>query len=91
MLFSMRTTSIILTTVIWSMLRTDTLKSTWLKLARQILIGAIQSIALPDITRRIGMARAAGMRLCPMGTILIIWSMDACTTRMAIIATITVR
>ena len=37
------------------------------------------------------MAQAAAMRLFPMGTILIIWSMDACTTRTAIIATTTVR
>ena len=37
------------------------------------------------------MAQAAAMRLFPMGTILIIWSMDACTTRMTIIATTTVR
>jgi hypothetical protein len=62
-----------------------------LKSARQILIGAIQSIALLDIRRRIDMARHAAMRPFPMGTTLIIWSMDACTTRIAIIATTTVR
>jgi hypothetical protein len=73
------------------MLKAATLMNTWLKSARQIQIAAIQSIALPDIRRRIGIARAVAMRLFPMGTILIIWSMDACTTRMAIIATTTVR
>jgi hypothetical protein len=73
------------------MSKTGTLMNTWLKSVRQILIGAIQSIALPDMRRRIDMAQAAAMRLFPMGTILIIWSMDACTTRMAITATTTVR
>ena len=65
--------------------------NTWLKSVRQILIVAIQIIALPDIRRPIDTAQAAAMRLFPMGTILIIWSMDACTTRMAAIATTTVR
>ena len=63
----------------------------WLKSVRQILIAAIYSIALPDMRKPIDMAKAAAMRLFPMGTILIIWSMDACTTRTAIIATTTVR
>ena len=65
--------------------------NTWLKSVRQILIAAIHSIALPDMRKPIDMAKAAAMRLFPMGTILIIWSMDASTTRTAIIATTTVR
>ena len=73
------------------MLKAGTVMNTWLKSVRQILIAAIQSIELPDIRRPIDTAKAAAMRLFPMGTILIIWWMDACTTRMAIIATTTVR
>jgi hypothetical protein len=73
------------------MLKASALMNTWLKSVRQILIVAIQSIALPGIRRPIDTAQAAAMRLFPMGTILIIWSMDACTTRMATIATTTVR
>ena len=72
-------------------MKVGTLMNTWLKSVRQILIAVIQSIALPDIRSPIDMAQAAAMRLFPMGTILIIWSMDACTTRMTIIATTTVR
>jgi hypothetical protein len=73
------------------MLNAGTLMNTWLKSARQIQIAAIQSIALPDMRRRIHMARAVAMRLFPTATILIIWSMDACTTRMAIIVMTMVR
>jgi hypothetical protein len=89
--FVTRTTSIISTTVICNMLTTGAPKNTWLKLARQIPIGAIQSIELLDIRPSIGMARAAAMSPFPTGIILIIWSMDACTIRTAIIATTTVR
>jgi hypothetical protein len=73
------------------MMKAGILMNTWWKSVRQILIAAIQIIALPDMRRPIDMAQAAAMRLFPMGTILIIWSMDACTIRMAIIATTTVR
>jgi len=89
--FGIRTMSIILTTVILSMLRAGTLMNTWLKSARQILIGAIQSIALPDIRRRIGMAQAAAIRRFRMGITLITWSTDASTILTAITATTTVR
>ena len=88
--FGMRIISIILTTAIWSILKAGALMNTSLRSAREILIGAMQSIAPLDTRRQLDMARAAAMRLFPTATILIIWSMDACTTRMAIIATTTV-
>ncbi len=68
-----------------------TLMNTWSKLAQPILTDATQTIVLPDTVRRIGMVQTAAMRRFHTGITLIIWSTNACTTRMAIIATITVR
>lgn len=63
----------------------------WSKSLPRIRTTVRRSTPPADTMRRISMAQDAVTRRFRMATIWIIWSMDACTIRTAIIATITAR